>query len=463
MRLLSFCLLVCLISNGIDKATAGSNPLDRKMFSHPVSALKGDGRLDFMVGRSFFRRIWVTAPASTQAADGLGPLYNARSCMACHPNNGRGHAPVDINDQSGQLVLRVDIPPQNKFQQQQLSKHQINNVPDPSYGLQLQNFAIAGHQSEYQLKVSYHEFSLRLADDSQISLRKPDYHITDLGYGTLHPQARFSPRVGPQLIGLGLLEAINEQDILIKADPDDLDNDGISGRPNRVWSNALSKVVLGRFGHKAEKPSINEQVQSAFSQDLGLSVPLFTSAAGDCTSHQTACLTAPNGNSPQYDNLEVNQQIVDLVNFYLSHLAVPARRNVDDPKVLAGEKIFTQIGCNSCHTPYYRTGNGTQAEINHHQEIFPYTDFLLHDMGEALADHRPEVVATGKEWRTAPLWSIGLTAQVSGHNQYLHDGRARSILEAILWHGGEAQAQRDAVVTLDKNSREQLLAFIKSL
>ena len=457
------CIFVCLGCFGISAANAGNYPYDKKSFSHPISALQGDDRLDFTVGGGFFRRVWVTAPASTQAADGLGPLYNARSCEACHPNNGRGHGPLEHGDQSGRLVIHIDIPPQNQSQRTQLSTNLISNVPDPMYGHQLQNFAIPGHLAEYQLQVSYEKIPVILGDGSRVYLHQPDYRITELGYGPLHPQARFSPRVGPQMIGLGLLEAIDETDILAQADADDRNGDGISGRPNRVWSHTKSKVVIGRFGHKAERPDINEQIQVAFSRDLGLSVPIFISAAGDCSAAQSNCQNAPHGNSPRYDNLEVNQPIVNLVNLFLSHLAVPPRRNVNDPMVLAGEKLFAQIGCDSCHTPHYRTGNETQAAANHDQDIFPYTDLLLHDLGEGLADHRPAGEANGKEWRTAPLWGIGLSSRVSGHSRYLHDGRARSILEAILWHGGEAQTQRDTVIALDKISREQLLAFVNSL
>lgn len=453
--------LVCLC--GVcHTAALGATP-DTWAFSRPAMYLEPDERLDFEVGRALFSRLWVTAPASTEAADGLGPLYNARGCMNCHPNNGRGRPPEVEGENAVSLVLRADIPPQNGKQRIELAGRRINNVAEPTYGTQLQGFAVPGHAAEYRLVISGEPSFLVLGDGSRIMLRRPAYGVDDLGYGPLHPQARLSPRIAPQLIGLGLLEAIDEADIIAQEDPDDLDGDGISGRANRVWSRTSGATALGRFGHKAGLSSIDEQTQAAFSIDLGLSVPLYPVAAGDCTERQPACRAAPNGNSAQYDDLEAHRQVTDLVRFYVSHLAVPARRNADHPDVLAGEHIFERIGCQSCHTPYFRTGSRTGEAANHDRDIAPYTDLLLHDLGEGLADNRPEGMANGREWRTAPLWGIGLTPQVSGHGNYLHDGRARSLLEAILWHGGEALAQRDAVIALDRDARDQLLTFIESL
>lgn len=459
----SLILIFMGLACSTNQALASTHVVDKNAFTYPISNLPGEVRLNFNVGRGLFRRLWVTAPASTQAADGLGPLYNARSCMECHTGNARGHAPATSGDDVGLLLLRVDIPAQNKQQQQQLSEFKINNVPEPSYGIQLQSFAVPGHLAEYKLNVEYEDIPVSFADGTSISLRKPVYTTTELAYGSMHHDMRISPRVPPQVIGLGLLEAIDEQDVYKQEDPLDEDNDGISGRANIVWSGEYSKTALGRFGYKAGIPSINEQVQSAFSIDLGLSVPLFRSAAGDCTLQQERCLAAPNGNSVQYDNLEADQQIVDLVNLYVNYISVPPQRHADDPSVQKGKKVFNQLGCQKCHTPYYVTGSHAPAKFNHAKKIAPYTDLLLHDMGEGLADNRPEGNATGSEWRTAPLWGIGLTKMVSGYSHYLHDGRARSLLEAILWHGGEAQSQRDAVIDLDRNSRDQLLKFIESL
>ncbi len=436
---------------------------DRDAFSHPSANMSFEREIDFRVGNGLFKRLWVTAPASTQAADGLGPLYNARSCQRCHIKDGRGHPPEGAQDHAVSMVLRLSIPPQNEEQERLLRQHRVNNIPDPVYGTQLQDFAIAGHKAEGRMRIHYEEISLELAGGEQVKLRKPSYRIESLGYGPQHPQIQLSPRVAPQMIGLGLLEAIDEQDILQQADPGDRNGDGISGRANRVWSAQHERVMLGRFGYKAGTASVDEQSQDAFHSDLGMSVPLHPSGSGECTESQTACREAPNGNSPQYDNLEAESRVTDLVVFYASNLAVPKRRSHDSEAVLAGKQIFYNLGCIACHTPKYRTLSEGVAVEQSDQLIWPYTDLLLHDMGEGLADNRPEGLANGREWRTAPLWGIGLTPQVNGHSYYLHDGRARNLLEAILWHGGEAQAARDAVVSLQKTEREYLLRFIESL
>jgi CxxC motif-containing protein (DUF1111 family) len=437
--------------------------INRDAFSHPSANMSFEREIDFKVGNGFFKRLWVSAPASTQAADGLGPLYNARSCQRCHIKDGRGHPPNGVDDNAVSMFLRLSIPPQNEEQARLLRQHRINHIPDPVYGTQLQDFAIPGHKAEGQMRIDYKEITVTLADGEKVSLRQPSYRIESLGYGPLHPAVQLSPRVAPQMIGLGLLEAIDESDILQQADPDDTDGDGISGRTNRVWSAENKRVMLGRFGHKAGTASVNEQSQGAFHGDIGISVPLHTSGAGECTTAQTSCLEAPDGNSPQYDNLEAESRVTDMVLFYARNLAVPPRRRHNDDAVLAGKRIFYQLGCIACHTPKYRTPEKGVEPEQADQLIWPYTDLLLHDMGEGLADHRPEGVANGREWRTAPLWGIGLTREVNGHSYYLHDGRARNLLEAILWHGGEAQTARDAVTGLSKREREYLLRFVESL
>jgi CxxC motif-containing protein (DUF1111 family) len=452
MSIRLFILLACLSSLYANTIFANESAV----------SLDQDSRLDIKIGQSLFERLWVTSPASTLNADGLGPLYNARSCSACHPDNGRGRVPLSANGGVG-FLMRIDIPAQNDMQTKQLLEKRINNVPDPVYGIQLQNFAIPEHNAEYQLSVEFTDIPLMFADGSSAILNKPVFQVNNLGYGPLHAQARLSPRLAPKITGLGLLEAIDEQDILKQADPDDKDNDGISGRANWVWSHSLSQVALGRFGFKAGLPSINEQVQHALFNDIGLSAPLFNDASGDCTMRQVKCQLALNGNSPAYGDLEASQHIVELVNLYITHLPVPAVNKLENSMAKAGEKVFNQIGCQRCHTPQYTTGNSTQAKENHQRKIHPYTDMLLHDMGDGLADNRPEGDASGREWRTAPLWGIGANVIVNEQNYYLHDGRARSILEAILWHGGEAQSQRDAVMSLDYQARKQLILFIEGL
>lgn len=420
-------------------------------FSQPDPALNQSDKLDFKVGRGFFRRLWVSSPASTQAADGLGPLYNARSCMGCHPDNGRGHPTTSQGDVSKSLVLRLGTLENGTL------------LPEPHYGSQLQTFGVVGQSAEGQLIHSFTEHPVTMEDGTVVMLRKPSYSIDESAYGELAPDALSSARIGPQLIGLGLLDAIDDDAIAANADPSDRDGDGISGRVNRVWSPALQHEAIGRFGHKAGQASLDEQSQSAFSVDLGISTPWFRDPAGDCTQKQTACRNAPHGDSPQYDNLEAPQQVTDLVHLYVAHLAVPPRRNENAPDVVAGQILFEQIGCQQCHIASWETGTDHGMAINQQRTLHPYTDLLLHDMGEGLADGFPEGQASGREWRTPPLWGIGLTAAVTGQTSYLHDGRAHNLLEAILWHGGEAAPHRDAVRALNRDQRDQLIAFIKSL
>ncbi len=258
------------------------------------------------------------------------------------------------------------------------------------------------------------------------------------------------------MIGLGLLEAIPESALLAHADPDDRNGDGISGRPNRVYDQATGKTVMGRFGWKAGQPTLNQQNADAFFNDMGLSTRLFNGTS--CTERQQECRALPDGGE-----LEVSDNILAQVLFYTRNLGVPARRNVDDPQVLTGKGLFHQAGCQRCHVPAFTTSAEAAEPELANQLIRPYTDLLLHDMGEGLADGRPEFEATGSEWRTPPLWGIGLTETVSGHTQFLHDGRARNLLEAILWHGGEAEQAKQTVLGFDQAERQALLAFLESL
>ena len=444
-------------------ATSHKKKINRDAYSQPSANMSFERELDFKVGNGFFKRVWVSAPSSTQAADGLGPLFNSRACQHCHIKDGRGPPPNGHEDSAESMFLRLSIPPQNEAQRQALRKHLRKVIAEPTYGTQLQDFAIQGHKAEGRMQIDYEPVKVRLGDGEVISLRKPMYSIQALGYGPLHPDTMISPRVAPQMIGLGLLEAIDESDILALADIDDANGDGISGKPNKVWSDAQQKVMLGRFGWKAGAPSVDEQSQAAFAGDIGISVPLHPDGAGECSEREVKCKQAPNGNSPQYDNLEAHKVVTDLVAFYSRNLSVPQRRDLDNPEVLHGKQLFYQNGCIACHTPKFVTRTLPDRPEQSNQLIWPYTDLLLHDMGEGLADHRPEGEANGREWRTAPLWGIGLTPVVNGHSNYLHDGRARNLLEAILWHGGEAQKSRDAVREMSAADRAALLHFIESL
>lgn len=426
---------------------------DQNAFSLPSANLSPSRRLDFSVGNSFFRNPWVIAPASTDARDGLGPLFNTNACQNCHIKDGRGHPPGSAADNAVSSLVRLSIPAQ-PGQEALLERQGL--IPEPVYGGQLQDTAIPGATPEGRVRVRYSTELVTLGDGSRVELQRPELQLSQFGYGALHPDTLFSLRVAPPMIGLGLLEAIPEAAILANADPDDRDGDGISGRPNRVWDHETQSTRLGRFGWKAGQPSLNQQNADAFFNDMGLSTPLL--AGSSCTESQRDCRALPDGGEP-----EVSAHILAQVLFYTRNLAVPARRQVDDPQVLAGKGLFHQAGCQACHTPSFTTAADAAEPELAGQLIRPYSDLLLHDMGDGLADNRPEFQASGREWRTPPLWGIGLTETVNGHTRFLHDGRARNLLEAILWHGGEAEGARQAVIAFDAGQRAALLAFLNSL
>ncbi len=430
-------------------------------FSQSSANTPFERELDFKLGNALFRKTWIASPASTLASDGLGPLYNARGCQDCHLKDGRGHPPEGADDNRVSMFLRLSIP---GGPTPDAIKDYLATQPDPVYGSQLQDFASPGQAAEGRMEVSYTDAPVTLADGTVVSLRNPSYSVSDLAYGPLHDGIMLSPRVAPQMIGLGLLEAIPAADILAHADPDDADGNGISGRASVVISAEHGVPMLGRFGLKAGAATVREQSAAAFAGDMGLSNPLHRDPWGECTTAQTACRTAINGQEPGIrDGLEADGETLDLVTFYARNLGVPERRDIADKQVLRGKAVFHDIGCAGCHTPKYVTNRLKDQPEQSFQLIWPYTDLLLHDMGAGLADNRPEGVATGTEWRTPPLWGLGLTELVSGQTALLHDGRARSILEAVLWHGGEAQSARDATIALPTPDRTALIAFLESL
>jgi CxxC motif-containing protein (DUF1111 family) len=426
---------------------------DHNAFSQPSANLSALRRLDFSVGNSFFRNPWVIAPSTTTARDGLGPLLNTNGCQNCHIKDGRGHPPEPNAMSATSMLVRLSITP-GPTDADILRRQGV--VPEPVYGGQLQDMAIPGVPAEGKVRVDYQLLKLQFADGTPVELRQPRLHISQLGYGPLHPDTQMSARVAPPMIGLGLLEAIDAAQILANADPDDRNGDGISGRANWVWDDVLASTVLGRFGWKAGQPSLNQQNAHAFAGDMGLTSALHP--ADDCSAKQTACRQAINGGVP-----EVSEYILAQVLFYSRNLGVPARRHVDDPQVLAGKAVFLQAGCGSCHTPSFTTAADAAEPELAKQLIRPYSDLLLHDMGAGLADNRAEFQASGREWRTPPLWGLGLSETVNGHSQLLHDGRARNLLEAIVWHAGEAETAKQAVLQLEQPQRTALLAFLQSL
>lgn len=416
----------------------------RNAYSLPSANMPLMEQLNFSVGNSFFRNPWVIAPATTDARDGLGPLMNTNACQSCHIKDGRGHAPASHDDIAVSYLVRMSI------------ATKAGPRPEPNYGQQLQDFANPGVVPEARIQIDYEPVLFRYKDGDTLELRRPKIRLDQLAYGALHPQVQLSARIASPMIGLGLLEAIPAQHIMANEDPQDQDKDGISGKANQVLDLVTSQQALGRFGWKAGQPSVRQQNAAAFNGDLGITSLLFPK--DDCTSSQQDCLSAANGGEP-----ELTQTILDAVTFYAKNLAVPARRNVQAAQVQQGEALFSKIGCAQCHQPSWKTGQDQDMPWLSSQTIYPYTDLLLHDMGEDLADHRPEAQANGLEWRTPPLWGIGLAKVVHQDAGFLHDGRAQTIEEAIVWHGGEASQSTSAFSQLSRQERQALLAFLQSL
>lgn len=442
-------------------ATSRARP-DADAFSHFSPNISFAEREQFKLGNALFSKLWVAAPSSTQASDGLGPLYNARACLSCHVRDGRGHPPEGAADRTS-MFLRLARPARTPEEEARLARHEILNLPDPTYGEQLQDLAVPGLAAEGEMEVTYQEVPVTLGDGTVVTLRKPRYAISKLAYGPLDPATTLSPRIAPPMLGMGLIEAIADADILAHADPEDRDGDGISGKAAITRDHRTGALALGRFGWKAQNASVRDQSAAAFAGDMGLSTPDRPDPYGDCTMRETACRALPTGEQARLGATEAPDPVLDLVTFYSKNLAVPMRRDVDRPDVLDGKQLFYRIGCASCHVPKFVTRRDADHPAQSFQLIWPYSDFLLHDMGEDLADGQPVGVASGREWRTPPLWGIGLTGTVNGPGFFLHDGRARSLTEAILWHGGEATKARNAFAALTRQDRDRLIVFLESL
>ncbi len=414
-------------------------------FGFSARNMTSERRGDFFVGNSFFKQNWVEAPASTTGRDGLGPLFNARSCSTCHFKDGRG-TPPQPGQPSESILFRVSV----------VGTGPHGGPKDhPAYGGQLQPRALPGVSPEGDVRITWQPRWVELAGGENVELRAPEFEWLDLGYGPPNGLL-MSARVAPQMIGLGLLEAIDEATLTSWEDPNDVDGDGVRGVMNAVWDAQAAEMRVGRFGWKANQPNLRQQTAGALLGDMGLTTSVFTNQ--NCGAQQPECAAKLSGGKP-----EVSALILDTMVFYSSTLAVPARRDVDSPVNLQGEQLFEAIGCATCHRSTVRTGvHPTLPEVSE-QLIHPYTDLLLHDMGDELADGRPDFKASGRQWRTPPLWGIGLFGTVSRHTNYLHDGRARNIQEAILWHGGEGKASRDMYAKLGRNDRAALLSFLESL
>ena len=427
---------------------ATSFKFTRTAFAQPIPNLDRQRRRVFSFGDRLFNTQWVQAPGSVATLDGLGPLFSRNSCAGCHIRDGRGRPPLADETRMLSKLIRLSVPGKNELG---------GPLPHPVYGSQLQEQGILGVSAEGKTQITWTEETDQLDDGTTFSLRKPSYEFTELGYGPLGEDVLFSPRVAPAVFGLGLLENIPEADILQQADPEDLDGDGISGRPNTVWSEEAQTKMLGRLGWKANEPTLKQQIAGAFNGDIGLTTPVFEDSS--CSQMQADCQAA----ATLGDSLDVSSEFLDKITTYVSLLAVPARRNVNGVLEQQGERLFYQGQCASCHLPQQVTGNSSIHEEYNNQTIHAYTDLLLHDMGPALSDSRPDFEASGQEWRTPPLWGVGLFETTNHHTFYLHDGRARNLLEAILWHDGEAHKSKEFVRRLNADDRAALIAFVASL
>ncbi len=416
----------------------------QESFGFFAKNLTFDEQSDFGIGNSFFRQSWVSSPSSTTARDGLGPFFNANNCSSCHFKDGRGRPPAFDGQLGRGLLLRLNLPGNHP---------NGSSFSDPIYGNQLQDNAILGQTVKGKYNITFQDIIETFDDGKDVVLKKPIYQINSLGYGALANGILVSPRIANQIIGLGLLEAVPESTILGFATANS--SNGISGKANYVYDVESNSQKLGRFGWKANQPSLRQQVAGAFSGDMGITSSIFPN---ENVPFGVDASLIPNGGSP-----EISNSNFDKVVLYSSSLAVPVRRNFDNQNVLKGKRIFNQIECASCHIPKMQTGNTYSITAFRNQTIRPYTDLLLHDMGDELSDNAPDFLSNGNEWRTQPLWGIGLINIVNNHTKLLHDGRANNVEEAILWHGGEALNAKNKYKQLPIEQRDFLLEFINSL
>lgn len=454
-KITGFCFLFAgstlALANGNPKILSGgqgtvfANGINS--FSLPMKNITREHRRVFFSGRALFNENWVTTPSSVKSREGLGPLHNAQSCSSCHAKDGRGAPPVSEKEAILALLIRMSIPGEDQTG---------GPLPVSNYGDQFQQNSILGVPPEGEVVITFEDIHGKFKDGSKYILKKPTYLLTKLNYGPLPRNLLMSPRIASPVYGVGLVEAIAAKDILKLEDVDDKNIDGISGRANFVWSEDLKRKALGRFGWKANQPSTRQQNAGAFAGDIGITSPLF--ANSNCTSAQKVCAEAPGSAHP-----EITEETLREITIYTNTLAVPARRQIDDPVVVKGEKVFKDLSCHGCHVESFVTGIDKDFPENSSQTIFPYSDFLLHDMGDDLSDGRPDFLASGSEWRTPPLWGIGLTEKVNKHTRFLHDGRARNLEEAVLWHGGEAEVSKNKYLALPRDERHSLIEFLKSL
>lgn len=412
-------------------------------YGNTIDGLSGQDEHIHSLGDRMFEASFVKGPAPIFS--GLGPIYNQASCVSCHPNEGRGKAPESGTTYES-MFFKISMPGEDEHG---------GPLPVPGFGLQIQDRAVFGALPEAKINISWLPKTVTLKDGEVVELRYPQYDVIN-PYIPLPEGYKISPRVARSNFGMGLIERIDESSIMAHADPNDGNGDGISGRPNYVYDFVNhSPKQLGRLGWKASVPDIKGQIARALAEDIGVTTSVFPRKVAEGQEQMKAAYLPP--------TTDIHDSILNALTFYMRTLAVPARRNVDDPEVLQGQRIFKSIGCVKCHADVHTTKVDVRFKPLSGQIIRPYSDFLLHDMGPDLADNRTEYEASGQEWRTPPLWGVGLSKRVTGHSQLLHDGRARSFKEAILWHGGEAQPVKQIFTQLSAGNRASLIRFLESL
>ncbi len=422
---------------------------DKKAFTHTIEGLNESEKTDVRLGERLFMTNWVPAPASTTGLDGLGPTFNAKSCLRCHVRMGRGLPIEKSKKESFGFLMRISVTGKGK-----------NGGPNPvpGYGEQLEDRGILKVKGEADVHCEYENFTVKYPDGSTCELRRPKYCLKNPRYGALPKDLMLSPRVGTQLIGLGFLDGLSEEEILKNADEEDKNRDGISGKANYVWNVREQKHTIGKLGWKANAPNLEQQIAGAFHQDMGITTPIFPKQ--NCPDPQFLAQSLPTGDDLE---AEVSSEGLRNISLFMATLSVPARRNINNKQVQKGERLFKKLSCIACHKTGLRVNESKLYPKINGTIINPYSDLLLHDMGEGLADNRPDYLADGREWRTQALWGIGLIETVNKHSFLLHDGRARSIEEAILWHSGEAKQAKTNFMKLSKENRAALLTFVKSL
>ncbi|MBP7769756.1 MAG: thiol oxidoreductase [Aliarcobacter sp.] len=423
-----------------------SNNKDSSLLLKPVSSLNDEQYDKFILGRSFFAVPWVESPSATTARDGLGPLFNANTCLSCHPKNGRGT--LFSNDlPSRSLVARLSIGANKTLIHKELLAKK-GFIPEPTYGNQLSINGIFAVNFEGKIKIDFKEILVDFTDGEKQILLKPNYSLENLNYGALHKDTNISYRIASSLNAIGLIELISNEDILANEDINDLDGDGIKGQANYVYSNITKKEELGKYTWKASVAFLKEQIAGAASNDMGLTTTIFPDE--NCTQAQEKCLNAPKAR----DAIDLPDERLDAVTYYLKNIKAYSAKETKEYK--EGLKLFDSISCSKCHISSFNTKEGFK--------ISPFSDFLLHDMGEELADGRVEFKASSTQWRTAPLWGLALHEKINKEKpRLLHDGRARDFQEAILWHGGEAQKSKENFMNLPKEKREKLIKFLEEL